>query len=274
MLSYNDIVMASNPLVMGVLNTTPDSFFDGGRYCEKNAVLQRAKQIIEEGADIIDIGGYSSRPNAEHISVEEEKKRLAPNIELLLKNFPDITISVDTFRAEIADFLAENYNIAIINDISGGELDEKMFETAARLDICYILMHMRGTPKTMQQLNIYNNVTEEVLNYLRERIETLNAMGVKKIIIDPGFGFAKDTEQNYELLKNLRQFAALNYPILAGLSRKSMLYKTLGNTPADCLNATTAANTMALMNGAKILRVHDVKEAKETITIFQKYQGL
>ncbi len=274
MLNYEDIINSETPILMGILNVTPDSFYDGGKYNTEAKILQRAEQMIEEGADVIDIGGYSTRPGAENISIEEELKRLTPCIEILLKNIPNVTISIDTFRADIVDFVAKNYNIQIINDISGGEIDKNMFGVISNLDICYILMHTKGTPQTMKNFAIYNNVTNEVFEYFESKIKELENLGIKKIIIDPGFGFAKTIEQNYELLRNFAKFTELKCPVLAGLSRKSMLYKTLGNTPSECLNATTVVNTMALMNGAKILRVHDVKAAREVIQIYQKYKGL
>ena len=264
------------PLVMGILNVTPDSFFDGGKYIDEKNILIRAEQIFNEGADIIDIGGYSSRPSAEDISEEEEILRLAPAIELIQKKFPTAVFSVDTFRANVAKKMVNDYNVSIINDISGGTLDKNMFTTIASLNVYYVLMHMRGTPKTMQQQEnvTYINVTESVFQFFQQKIEKLNILGFNKIILDPGFGFAKTTEQNYELLKNLSKFCTFEKPILAGMSRKTMLWKTLGCEPKDCLNATTIVNTMALMNGANILRVHDVKEAVECVKIFEQVNKL
>ena len=263
------------PLVMGILNVTPDSFFDGGKYIDETTILTRTEQILNEGADIIDIGGYSSRPSAEDVSEEEEISRLSPAIELILNRFPNVIFSVDTFRANVAKKMVNDYNVSIINDISGGTLDKNMFATIATLNNAYyVLTHMRGTPKTMlQQENVtYNNVTESVFQFFRQKIEELNMLCFNKIILDPGFGFAKTTEQNYELLKNLSKFCTFEKPILAGMSRKTMLWKTLGCEPKDCLNATTVVNTMALINGTGILRVHDVKEAVECIKIFEMYK--
>jgi dihydropteroate synthase len=265
------------PLIMGILNVTPDSFFDGGNYTQEKNILKRTEQIINEGADIIDIGGYSSRPSAENISEEEEISRLAPAIESIRKKFPNIILSVDTFRANIAKRLVNDYKISIINDISGGTLDENMFATVAKLtDVYYVLMHMRGTPQTMQQKEnvTYKNITENVFSFFYQRTKELNELGFNKIILDPGFGFAKTTEQNYELLRNLSKFCIFEKPILAGMSRKTMLWETLGCEPKDCLNATTIVNTIALMNGATILRVHDVKEAVECVRIFQQYNNI
>jgi len=261
------------PLIMGILNITPDSFFDGGRYIDEKSMLTRAEQIINEGGDIIDIGGYSSRPSAEDISEEEEISRLTPAIELITKKFPTVGFSIDTFRANIVKRLVSDYNVSIINDISGGTLDKNMFTTVAAFNnVYYILTHMRGTPKTMQQKEntTYDNVTDSVFDFFYKKIEELNALKFNKIILDPGFGFAKTTEQNYELLKNLSKFCTFEKPILAGMSRKTMLWKTLECEPKDCLNATTIVNTMALINGASILRVHDVKEAVECVKIYKE----
>lgn len=266
--------MLEKPLVMGILNVTPDSFFDGGKYTKEAEILKRAEQILAEGAEIIDIGGYSSRPSATDISEKEELDRLKPAIELIQKHFPDTVFSVDTFRAGIAKCLAEDCGVQIINDISGDTFGEKMFETISSLkNVIYVLMHMRGTPKTMQNAEnlIYNNVTNDVFDFFEKKISELNRLNVNRIIVDLGFGFAKTTEQNFELLRNLQKFTTFGLPILAGMSRKTMLWKTLQCEPKDCLNATTVVNTMALMNGAKILRVHDVKEAVECVKIFNGY---
>jgi len=267
--------ICEKPLVMGILNVTPDSFFDGGKYVKKPEILKRAEQILAEGAEIIDIGGYSSRPLATDISAKEELNRLQTAIELILKHFPETVFSVDTFRADIARFLVENYGVQIINDISGGTLDGAMFDTISRLkNVIYVLTHFRGTPKTMQnpENTIYNNVTNDIFDFFEKKIFELNSLNINKIIIDLGFGFAKTTEQNFELLQNLSKFTIFGLPILAGLSRKTMLWKTLQCKPEDCLNATTVVNTMALLNGAKILRVHDVKEAVECIKIYNASQ--
>jgi dihydropteroate synthase len=264
--------MLEKPLVMGILNVTPDSFFDGGKYTKEAEILKRAEQILAEGAEIIDIGGYSSRPSATDISENEELDRLKPAIELIQKHFSDTIFSVDTFRAGIAKFLAENYGVQIINDISGGTLDDKMFDTVSSLkNVIYILMHLRGTPKTMQNAEntLYNNVTNDVFDFFEKKISELNRLNISRIIVDLGFGFAKTVEQNFELLRDLQKFTTFGLPILAGMSRKTMLWKTLQCEPKDCLNATTVVNTMALMNGAKILRVHDVKEAVECVKIVE-----
>jgi dihydropteroate synthase len=263
-----DLVDVSIPLVMGVLNVTPDSFYDGGKYSQKKAILQQAEVMLSEGAHIIDIGGYSSRPGAEDISAEEEKKRVVESIKLVSKTFPTAYISVDTFRASVARESIEA-GACIINDISGGALDEEMFDTVAEMGVPYVLMHMRGTPQTMTQLTSYDNLLLDILDYFQLKVAQLRALGVADIIIDPGFGFAKTPSQSYELLGQLASFQVLNLPIMAGVSRKSMIYRKLGITPQEALNGTTVLNTIALMNGATILRVHDVKEAIETIKLYK-----
>ena len=263
------------PLVMGILNVTSDSFFDGGKYTKDTEILKRAEQILCEGAEIIDIGGYSSRPLAIDISEKDELERLKLALELILKHFPNTIISVDTFRANIAKFLVENYGVQIINDISGGSLDEAMFDTISRLkNVIYVLTHFRGTPQTMQnpENTIYNNVTNDIFSFFEKKISSLNSLGISEIVIDLGFGFAKTTKQNFELLRNLSKFTTFGLPILAGMSRKTMLWETLQCEPKDCLNATSVVNTMALLNGAKILRVHDVKAAVECVKIYQEYE--
>jgi dihydropteroate synthase len=257
-----------SPVVMGILNLTPDSFYDGGKYRQEKTIIERAIQIIQQGATIIDIGGYSSRPGASHIDEAEERKRIENGIKLVLKELPNAIISVDTFRASVAE-AAINQGAALVNDISGGGMDPEMFQTVARLQIPYVLMHMKGTPQNMQQQTQYDNLLMETLDYFQHKLNTLFEMGVKDIIIDPGFGFAKTIDQNYELLKNLNYFQVLNQPILAGISRKSMIYKRLGIEVGDALNGTTVLNTIALMNGASILRVHDVKQAVETVKLFK-----
>lgn len=266
------------PAVMGILNVTPDSFYDGGKYTSEKAILRRVNQMIEEGVDIIDIGACSARPGAELISENEELKRLIPVIELVKKKFPETVLSADTFRSKVAAEAIKT-GVGMINDISGGGFSRKsygkkqlfpeMFRTVASHNVPYVLMHIKGTPKTMQQNPKYKNVILEITKYFNERIKMLKKSGVNQIIIDPGFGFCKTVEHNYEILENLRRFTALGYPILVGISRKSMLNKVLGTTPQTALNGTTVANTIALMNGASILRVHDVKEAKETVKIFK-----
>lgn len=255
------------PVVMGILNVTPDSFYADSRKQSEAAITERIETIIEEGAGIIDVGGYSSRPDAAEVSEEEEMRRLAMALEILRAHYPDVAVSVDTFRANIARRCVEEYGAAIINDISGGELDAEMFATVAKLHVPYILMHMRGTPRTMQQHTDYGDMMEEILKYFAGKVSTLREMGVCDIIIDPGFGFSKTLRQNYELMKNLWEFEAFGLPLLVGISRKSMIYKLLDTTPGESLNGTTALNTYALLNGADILRVHDVRAAVEAIKI-------
>ena len=263
------LVDFSSPLVMGILNTTPDSFFEGSRYKpHADALVEVAGKMLEEGAKMIDIGGYSTRPDAEEVNENEECERVLPAIEAICKHFPQAIISIDTFRAEVAR-KAILAGAAIINDISGGNLDNNMFQTVAKLNVPYILMHSRGTPKTMSQLNIYNNLTDDIIQELASKVYTLREMGVKDIIIDPGFGFAKDLPQNYELMQNLPLFDILNLPILVGISRKSMIWKLLNISPKEALNATTALNMYALEKSANILRVHDVKEAVEVIKLYE-----
>ena len=251
---------------MGILNITPDSFYDGGKYKNEADILFQTEKMLNEGATFIDVGAYSSRPGAAHISEKEELKRILPVIELLVKYFPEIIISVDTFRSEIAKKTIEN-GAAIINDISGGKMDEKMFQTVAELQVPYILMHMLGTPQNMQQNPVYEDVTKDIIRFFSEQIFKLHQLKMNDIIIDMGFGFGKTLQHNYEILSNLALFKNLDAPILIGVSRKSMLYKPLDITANEALNATTAANTIALLNGANILRVHDVKEAVEAIKI-------
>jgi dihydropteroate synthase len=259
----------SKPMVMGILNATPDSFYSGSRVASDKGVLTRAEEILEQGGTIIDVGGYSTRPTADIVSTEEEEKRVCWALEIIRKAFPEAILSVDTFRASVAEAAIKNFEADIINDVSGGTLDEKMFDIIAKYNIPYILMHMRGTPQTMQTLTDYEDFNEEVMRFFAEKINQLTALGVSDIILDPGFGFAKTTAQNFELLRHLDRFQLFGRPILAGLSRKSMLYKTLNTDAEHSLTATIAANMLALTGGASILRVHDVKEAVETIQIFQ-----
>jgi len=267
----NRLVDLSFPIVMGIINVTPDSFYRGNRFMTEKSILNVAEKMIHDGAAILDIGGYSTRPNAEHITQEEEIKRVSEGLEVILKKFPDIPISVDTFRSGVVRELSKNFPIAMINDISGGTLDDLMFETIADLNVAYVLMHTRGTPQTMQSNTQYEDVVTEVMRFLEMKLSRLRMLGVKDIVVDPGFGFAKTLDQNYILLKKLRYFKELNVPILAGLSRKSMLYTLLETDAENALNATTAVNMLALNDGASILRVHDVKEAVQTIKIFKKY---
>ncbi|MFP4448364.1 MAG: dihydropteroate synthase [Bacteroidales bacterium] len=263
----------STPRIMGVLNITPDSFYDGGNYNNKNLAIKRVEKMLDDGADIIDVGGYSSRPGAEDISYTEEWGRLEPVLELIREHHPDTIISVDTFRSEIAGEAYSKYNIDIINDISGGGLDSNMFTTIADMKVAYVMMHMKGNPQNMKEKAQYDDLIGEISGYFSEKINLLRALGVKDLIIDPGFGFSKTIDQNYFLLKNLKDLAVFNLPLLVGLSRKSMIYKCLDIKLKDALNGTTVLNTLALTQGADILRVHDVKEAKETIRLFQKYSN-
>ncbi|WP_142531831.1 dihydropteroate synthase [Saccharicrinis carchari] len=263
------LIDLSKPRVMGILNITPDSFYDGGKYNTGTTILNRVRQMHAEGADIIDIGAYSSRPGAQHITAEKEWDRLAEVLELLRKEKPDMLISVDTFRAEIAKRAVQEYEVDIINDISAGEMDRQMFATMAELNVPYIIMHMKGTPQSMQQNPVYKkDVVFEVMDFLAEKKRQLSLMGVHDVIIDPGFGFGKTLEHNYALMNRLNQLKILELPMLVGVSRKSMIYKLLGGSPQEALNGTTALNMMALQQGANILRVHDVKEAGECVRIF------
>lgn len=264
------IVNINEPWVMGILNLTPDSFYSDSRCNELALIEQRVYQIIAEGAKIIDIGGYSSRPGANDITPDEEYSRLATGLDIIKRIAPNAIISVDTFRADVARRCVNNWGVDIINDISGGNLDAKMFDTVASLGVPYILMHMRGAPSTMQQFTQYNDATLDVINDLSQKVSILKEKGVKDIIIDPGFGFSKTLEQNYTLLNNLEKFQSLNAPLLVGVSRKSMIYNTLGGSPDTALNGTTVINTLALTKGAHILRVHDVKEAVEAVKLTTK----
>ena len=260
----------SEPQVMGILNVTPDSFYAGSRSETEKDITGRLHQIIDEEASIIDIGGYSSRPNAEHISVKEEMSRLRNGLEIIRKHSPNAIVSVDTFRADVATMCVEEYGVAIINDISAGQMDKEMFSTIARLGVPYIIMHMKGTPQDMQVSPQYDHFLKEIFYYFSEKVQKLRDLGVKDIIIDPGFGFGKTLEHNYELMSHLEEFSLFELPLLVGISRKSMIYKLLGTTPEEALNGTTALNTLALLKGANILRVHDVREAVETTKIVQK----
>ncbi|KAF5078234.1 Dihydropteroate synthase [anaerobic digester metagenome] len=260
----------STPLVMGILNVTPDSFYSGSRKQSEEEIVGRVCQIIEEGGKIVDIGGQSTTPTSTLIPAKEELKRLEPILRLIRKEFPNTILSIDTFYSEVARPAVEKYGVNIINDISGGQIDDNMFETVARLNVPYILMHMRGTPQTMQQHTHYDNFIQDILYYFSEKISKLNLLGVNDIIIDPGFGFSKTTDQNYQLMAYLKYFNIFDVPILVGISRKSMIYKLLECTPQESLNGTSALNTFALLSGANILRVHDVKEAVECVKIVEK----
>lgn len=255
------------PRVMGIINITPDSFYTGSRFRDKDEIVKAAEKMLTEGADFIDVGGYSSRPGATDISSEDEKQRVLPAINYILQEFPDTIISVDTFRSDVALDAVKLCGAAMVNDISGGEGDPGMFSLISELNVPYILMHMKGTPSTMQKNPQYNDVVSELLTWFGNKSVTLRESGVKDIIIDPGFGFGKSPSHNFELLRRLSEFSVIGFPVLAGLSRKSMIWKTLDITPDDSLNGTTILNTIALMNGANILRVHDVKEAVETVRL-------
>jgi len=263
------LIDLSTPKVMGILNVTPNSFFDGGKYKNENEILSQVEKMITEGATFIDIGAYSSKPNAEFVSEKEEISRIVPVINLILKNFSETMLSIDTFRSEVAKVSIEN-GAAIINDISAGHLDDKMLDVIGKYNVPYIMMHMRGTPQTMQTLTIYDDIVKEILFCFSERIAEARSFGINDLIIDPGFGFAKKIEQNYEVFKKMELFSILELPLLVGISRKSMIYKTLNTSIEEALNGTTILNTLALTKGAKILRVHDVKEAMECVTLFNK----
>lgn len=259
----------STPCVMGILNITPDSFYAGSRMQTETEIVNRAQQILDEGAGIIDIGAYSSRPNAENVSPREEMDRLRMGLGVLQATHPGAVISVDTFRADVARMCVEEYGVAIINDIAAGEMDADMFRTVAELNVPYIMMHMQGTPKDMQQQPHYDNLLKEVFLYFAQKVQQLRDLGMKDIILDPGFGFGKTVEHNYELLAHLEEFRIFELPLLVGVSRKSMIYRLLGNTPQDALNGTTVLDTICLLKGADILRVHDVREAVETVKIVE-----
>lgn len=260
----------TTPQVMGILNVTPDSFYSGSRMQTQEEIAVRARQIIDEGASIIDIGAYSSRSNAEHITAGEEMNRLRTGLEIVNRNHPDAIVSVDTFRADVAEQCVKDYGVAIVNDIAAGEMDDRMFETVARLGVPYIMMHMQGTPQNMQKKPHYDNLIKEVFIYFARKVQQLRDLGMKDIILDPGFGFGKTLEHNYELMAHLEEFSIFELPLLVGVSRKSMIYKLLGGTPQDALNGTTVLDTVALMKGANILRVHDVREAVEAVRIVEK----
>ena len=259
------------PKVMGILNLTPNSFFDGGKYSDESTILKQVGKMLNEGATFIDVGAYSSKPNADYVSEQEEMRRLIPVVKLLVSEFPEIILSIDTFRSQVAEKAIEA-GAAMINDISAGNLDEGMMETIAKLQVPYIMMHMRGTPKTMQSLTQYDDIMKAMMLYFAQKISQARSLGINDLILDPGYGFSKTTEQNFEVLQKSEIFQHLNVPILVGLSRKSMIYKTLETTAQEALNGTTVLNTLALTKGIHILRVHDVKEAMESITLFESFQ--
>ena len=256
------------PQIMGILNVTPDSFYSDSRTPDEAHITDRVRQMMDEGADMIDIGGYSSRPGADDVTPEEEMDRLRRGLRIVRELYPEVPVSVDTFRTDVARMCIEEEGADIINDISGGMMDRQMFRTVARLGVPYILMHMQGTPDTMQVAPHYDNLRREVMLYFAERIDRLCQMGAKDIIVDPGFGFGKTLEHNYELMNHLEDFAVFNLPLLVGISRKSMIYKLTGGTPQTSLNGTTVLNTISLVKGAHILRVHDVKAAVEAKQIY------
>lgn len=265
------LIDLGTPQVMGILNVTPDSFYSGSRKQTETEIAERVEQILAEGGQMIDIGAYSSRPNAGDVSTKEEMERLRRGLRILREKAPDAIVSVDTFRADVAKMCVEEYGVQIVNDISGGELDKEMFPTVARLGVPYVLMHMKGTPQTMQEAPHYDDLMKEVLLYFAEKIQQLRDLGQKDIILDPGFGFGKTLEHNYELLSHLEALQIFELPILVGVSRKSMIYKLLGTTAQEALNGTTVLNTICFMKGcANILRVHDVKECVEAVKIYQQ----
>lgn len=270
--SNGKIINISKPLVMGIVNVTSDSFFSASRFRFSHSIARRAEQIINQGGTMIDVGACSTRPGAQLVNEELELKRLSRALNAIRKKYPDATVSIDTFRSNVAKRMVSDFGANIINDISAGEMDPKMFETIAELKVPYILMHMKGTPNNMQNNPTYENVIKEIFIYFNEKIETLKRLGVNDIIIDPGFGFGKTIDHNFTILKNLNAFQLFELPILAGVSRKSMIYKSLNTTPDLALNGTTILNTLALHNGATILRVHDVREAVETIKLFELTQ--
>ena len=265
------LLVVDKPLVMGIINVTPDSFYSGSRHQGTDAVLRQAEQMLKDEAIILDIGGQSTRPGSEKLSVDEELKRVIAPIEAIHKNFPEALISIDTYYSKVAANAVEA-GAVIVNDISAGSIDVAMTETVAKLKVPYVLMHMQGTPQTMQQQATYDNVTKEVLDFLIKKVSELHQAGITDVIVDPGFGFGKTITHNFELLRNLSVFGILNCPLLLGISRKSTIYKTLGITADDSLNGSTVLNTIGLINGASILRVHDVKEAIETVKLLEAYR--
>ena len=266
------LIDLSTPKVMGILNITPDSFYDGGMYKDDAVILNQIEKMLSEGATFIDIGAYSSRPNAEHVSEDDELKRIMPIVELILKELPESLLSIDTFRSTVASKCI-NSGACMINDISAGYLDKRMLQTIADLHVPYIMMHMRGTPQTMQQQTNYNNLVKDIIFYFSERIATARSLGIVDIIIDPGFGFSKTLEQNFEILNKLELFTMIEKPLLVGVSRKSFIYKTLKTSAEEALNGTTILNSISLFKGADILRVHDVKEAVECVILLQNLKS-
>jgi len=268
-----NLIDLSVPKVMGIINVTPDSFYKESRFVTEKEIIKTASQMIEDGVDIIDIGGYSSRPGSVNITSDEERSRVINAVKIVNREYPDLVISIDTFRSEIAMEAVHECGAGIINDISGGEADKNMFQVAGKVQVPYIMMHMQGVPGTMQENPVYDDVVADILRWFGERIFRLQSMGVNDIIIDPGFGFGKTSVHNFELLKRLRDFSIAGLPVLVGFSRKSMIWKTLGITPEEALNGTSVLNTVALMNGADILRVHDVKEAVQAVKLVEKLKN-
>lgn len=262
------LIDLKKPKVMGVLNVTPDSFYDGGKFKDEVSILKQAEKLLKEGATFVDLGAYSTRPDATDISEDAELKRILPVVDLLINNFPDINLSIDTFRSVVARRCLEN-GAAMINDISAGNMDSKMMQTISEFKVPYVMMHIKGNPQNMSKQTNYSNLLEDILYYFSEKVANAKSYGINDIILDPGFGFAKNTFQNFSLLQHLNLFKTFGLPILVGLSRKSMIYKTLGLNPGQALNGTTALNTYALTKGANILRVHDVKEAVECIELLE-----
>lgn len=274
MVNCNGVLTSVSQLrIMGILNVTPDSFYDGGRFRTMETIKSHVRKMVNEGVNILDVGGYSSRPGAVHISENEEKKRVATCLNIVREEMPELIISIDTFRSSVAEMALRDYNVDIINDISGGVLDHKLIHVVAKYNAAYILMHMQGIPQTMQNKPKYENVVVDVIKTLAFKIDELNRCGVKDVIVDPGFGFGKSIENNYALLSHLKMFNLLSKPILIGVSRKSMLHRLLNVEPSEALNATTATHMLGLQNGAHILRVHDVKEAKECLRIFDAFNN-
>lgn len=268
-----DLIDLSIPKIMGILNITPDSFFDGGKYTSEQFIEKRVEELLSEGADIIDIGAYSSRPGAKDVCIEEEKKRLELALQIIRKKFKNVYVSVDTFRAEIAQWVVQEFGCQMINDISAGEMDSNMFATIADLKVPYIMMHMKGTPENMQNSPNYDDLIKEIVKYFAQKVDQLKQLGVNDVILDPGFGFGKTMDHNYKLLNGLSSFRMFELPLLVGISRKSMIYKFLDSNPEQALNGTSVLNTIALLNGANILRVHDVKEAAEVVKLVSKTQS-
>jgi dihydropteroate synthase len=268
-----NLIDLSVPKVMGIINITPDSFYKGSRVASEEGIIKTASQMIEDGADIIDIGGYSSRPGAANITPDEERSRVINAVKIVSREFPGTVISIDTFRSEIAREAVLEGGAGIINDISGGEADKKMFHVVEKIQVPYVMMHMQGVPGTMQENPVYDDVVADILKWFGERIFRLQSMGVNDIIIDPGFGFGKKAGHNFELLRHLGDFSIAGLPVLVGFSRKSMIWKTLGITPDEALNGTSVLNTVALMNGADILRVHDVKEAVQAVKLVEELKN-